>query len=232
VTRGTSPVTSTEPSSTKLGWLPSRMSNPASVSARGLTLGISIGSMPGSTVRRRRQKWGCSRIGMFTRPTARIRPSMPVVWSKWPWLHTMASIEPRSMASRRRFSVTPSGLVPASKSSRWLRAPRWTVTSMEKPCSASSASGAWPPAMTAHGRACRSGPGRRAGPWSGMKMSVTLSITETISTASTGARPMGSAGPASCRTGGSGAGGLLSVHMAAPAVTAHVRVDGVPPTQS
>src|SRR2546421_12273780 len=53
---------------------------------------------------------------MFTRPTALIRPSMPVVWSKWPWLQTTASIEPGSMSSRRMFSTTPSGLVPASNS--------------------------------------------------------------------------------------------------------------------
>ena len=35
---------------------------------------------------------------MFTRPTARTSPSIPVVWSKWPWLQTMASISDGSGA--------------------------------------------------------------------------------------------------------------------------------------
>jgi hypothetical protein len=55
---------------------------------------------------------------MFALPTAAIRPSMPVVWSKWPWLQTMASIEPGSTSSRRMFSTAPPGLLPASNSSR------------------------------------------------------------------------------------------------------------------
>src|SRR5262245_44837581 len=86
---------------------------------------------------------------MFARPTALMRPSMPVVWSKWPWLQTTASIEPGSMSSRRMFSTTPSGLAPASNSSRRVLAPRCTSTSRENPCSARSASGARPPVMIA-----------------------------------------------------------------------------------
>jgi len=53
-----------------------------------------------------------------------------------------------------------------------------------------------------------SGPGRRAGPWSGMKTSVTLSIRAMISTASTGSRTTCGTGPTSCRTAGLPAGGL------------------------
>ena len=65
------------------------------------------------------------------------------------------------------FSATPSGLVPASNSSRCARPARVTVTSAENPCSAISASGTWPAAIIGAGRdgprptgARRAGPGR------------------------------------------------------------------------
>ena len=139
---------------------------------------------------------------MFVRPSTRMSPSSPVVWSKWPWLHTMASIEPGSMSSLLMLVTTPSGLVPASKRNRCSRPALATVTSTEKPCSAISTSGAWPPAIVAAGRLPPRGPGRRAGPWSGMKMSVTLSMSVVTTTESTGSSSIWTVGSVSCSTAG------------------------------
>ena len=208
VVRATSPVTRTEPPSRKLGCASSITSNPASWSARLLTDGISCGSIPGSRTRRRRQKCGWIRTGMFGRPTARISPSIPVVWSKCPWLQTIASIEPGSMSRRRMFSTTPSGLVPASNSTRCSARFLRTVTSTENPCSAISESRVCSPAIIEDARCRCGGPGRLAGPWSGMNTSVTLSIRETISTESTGSSVIGCFTSTSWSTARIGAGGL------------------------
>src|SRR5215470_3938015 len=79
--------------------LPRDQHGPAEQEARRLVVGISSGSRPGSTIRRRRQKCGWISTGMFTRPSTRISPSSPVVWSKCPWLQTIASIDPGSKSS-------------------------------------------------------------------------------------------------------------------------------------
>src|SRR5450755_5163010 len=46
------------------------------------------------------------RTGTLALPRVRISPSMPVVWSKWPWLSTTTST---SCSRRRMFSISPSG---------------------------------------------------------------------------------------------------------------------------
>ncbi len=100
------------------------------------------------------------------------------------------------------FSIMPSGLVPVSNNSRCVLSPLVTVTSIEKPCSAISASGAQPSAISEAGRRARTDePLRLAGPWSGMNASVTLSIRLTSSTESTGSSGTGTAGSRSARTG-------------------------------
>src|SRR5580658_6033179 len=191
------------------------MSKPASCSARGLVVGISSGSRPGRTRRRRRQKSGWISTGMFAWPSERISPSSPAVWSKWPWLHTTASMLPGSMSRYRMFAMTPSGLVPVSNRNRCSAPPLATVTRTEKPCSAISAPGSRPSTMVRDGRR---GPRPRAmrwaGPWSGMSASVTLSINVVTTTESTGSRSISMAGSTSCRTGTAGWAGLSSVHMA------------------
>ncbi len=90
-----------------------------------------------------------------------------------------------------------------------MRSPLRTVSSMENPCSARSASGARPSVMIAQGTVAPNlGPGRLAGPWSGMKRSVTLSMIVVISTESTGSRSIRCTGSTSCRTAGDPAAGL------------------------
>ena len=122
------------------------------------------------------------------------------MWSQWPWLHTMASIEDGSMPRRRMFSVTPSGLVPASNRNRCSCPALVTVTRTENPCSAISASGACPASISADGRG---GPlpkaGRLAGPISVIRLSVTLSISVVTTTESTGSRSISMAGSTSWR---------------------------------
>ena len=57
---------------------------------------------------------------------------------------------------------------------------------------------------------------RRAGPWSGMKASVRLSIKVVTTTESTGSRSISMAGSTSCRmlaAAAAGAAGPWSVHM-------------------
>ena len=113
------------------------------------------------------------------------------------------------------FSVTPSGLAPVSNRNRCSRPALVTVTSAEKPCSATSASGTWPPVIVVVGR---HGPlpirTRRAGPRSGSSMSVTLSISVVMTTESTGSRSIRTAGSTSWRRVGTGPAGLSSRHMA------------------
>src|SRR5215467_3990377 len=133
----------------------------------------------------------------------------------------IASIDVGSTSRRRMFSTTPSGLTPASKRT-WCSEPFLvTVTSAEKPCSATSASGPSPPSMILTGLRARDPPGGlRAGPWSGMKLSVTLSINVVTVTASTGSRSNTTPGSKSCSTCGPAgcwcAAGVWSVHMAVP----------------
>ena len=99
------------------------------------------------------------------------------------------------------FSTTPSGLAPASNRIRCRRPCLVTVTSTEKPCSASSCSGASPPSMVAAAHRCADTTGGRcAGPWSGMKTSVTLSINVVTTTESTGSRSKTAGGSTSCST--------------------------------
>src|SRR5260221_4355364 len=60
------------------------MSKPTSRSAFALVVGSSGGSRPGSTTRRRRQKWGWMSTGMPVGPRTRSSPSRPAVWSSQP----------------------------------------------------------------------------------------------------------------------------------------------------
>src|SRR5664279_341274 len=43
---------------------------------------------------------------------------MPMTWSKWPWLNTTASNVWGAMPSRSRLPISPSGVMPASNSTR------------------------------------------------------------------------------------------------------------------
>ncbi len=127
----------------------------------------------------------------------------------------MASIEYGSMSRRRMFSVTPSGLVPASNRNLCSCPALVTVTSTENPCSAISASGTRPSAIIASGRhGLRARSTRRAGPWSVIRASVTLSIRMTTVTESTGSRSISMAGSTSCRTAAARLAGLSSMHTA------------------
>jgi hypothetical protein len=45
---------------------------------------------------RRVQNSGCMSTGIFCWPSTVISPDRPVVWSKWPWLQTTASMSPGS----------------------------------------------------------------------------------------------------------------------------------------
>jgi hypothetical protein len=56
------------------------------------------------------------------------------------------------------------------------------------------------------------GPARRAGPWSGMKMSVTLSIRVVTTSESTGSKTISTVGSKSCNTAANWLAGLSSVH--------------------
>ena len=111
------------------------------------------------------------------------------------------------------FSVTPSGLVPASNRNLCSCPALVTVTSNENPCSAISPSGVRPSAIIASGRhGLRAGSARRAGPWSAIRLSVTLSIRVSTATESTGSRSILKAGSTSCRTAAATLAGLSSVH--------------------
>jgi hypothetical protein len=114
----------------------------------------------------------------------RSSPASPAVWSKWPWLHTMAWMSAGLISKRRMFSTTPFGLPSASNSACRRASPFLTVTKAENPCSATSASGTCQSVITAHGivgLACRVT--RWAAPWSGMNRSSALSITVVAVTA-------------------------------------------------
>ncbi len=130
--------------------------------------------------------------GRFVRPTARTKPERPVVWSKWPWLITTTSMSFGERSSRRMFSMSPSGVMPASKRIRRSRSPLRTVTSAEKPCSASSASTVSPPSSVGAGirgiAPLLASPTRFAGPESSSSASLTLSTSVVTWTESTGWR--------------------------------------------
>jgi hypothetical protein len=90
------------------------------------------------------------------------------------------------------FSISPSGEMSVSNSTRCSR-PSWEiVTSAAKPCSARRVSSVWPPSITGEGtRGARESIGARiAGPSSSNRMSVTLSTSVVIVSDSTGSRPI------------------------------------------
>ena len=122
------------------------------------------------------------------------------------------------------FRMMPSGLAPVSNRNRCSVPPLATVTRTEKPCSASSGLGVWPPVIVVHGRR---GPlpmvMRWAGPISGSSMSAMLSISVVTTTESTGSRSISMAGSTSCRTGAGSVAGLSSVHTGRPARGRRVR---------
>ena len=76
---------------------------------------------PGIATRRRLQNSGWIRTGSCVRPSAAASPCIPVVWSQWPWLSTMTSMSPGESSSRRMFSISPSGVIPVSNSTRVVR---------------------------------------------------------------------------------------------------------------
>ena len=148
--------------------------------------------------------------GRLVRPTARMKPSRPAVWSEWPWLSTMASMLPRSTPRARMFETSPSGLSPASNSSRWVLPPAVTVIRAAKPCSAIRPSRVQSSSNTADGRR-RASPmnGRIAGPWFTASMSVTLSMRVVMTMPSTGSSGMVSRGSVSSLTAATGTGSTL-----------------------
>ena len=80
------------------------------MSARRLVVGISRGSPPRNRHPPTAPEVWVDQHRQARRPSARMSPSSPVVWSKCPWLQTIASMEDSSTSSRRMFSTTPSGL--------------------------------------------------------------------------------------------------------------------------
>ena len=174
--------------------------------------------------RRRAQNSGWISTGILARPSWPIRPDSPVVWSKWPWLQTIASMPAGSWPRRRRLPAHPSGVIPVSNSSRRTRPPLRTSTSAENPCWASGTSAALPPSIVGASssgakRAIDASGSRLAGPWSGSRMSVTLSQTVSTDSSSTGSS--GSTSPFHSRSAGSASAGMTSArspvsHMAAP----------------
>jgi len=215
VTRSTSPVISTDRSYRNDGCRCSIMPKPASSSARRLVVGSSNGS-PGMARRRRAQNSGWISTGRFARPSWPIRPESPVVWSKWPWLQTIASMSARSWPRRRRLSAHPSGVSPVSNSSRRTRPPLRTSTSAENPCWASGTSAALPPSIVGASsggasRAMAASGSRFAGPSSGSRMSVTLSQTVSTDSSSTGSSA--STSPFQSKLAGTASTGATSARL-------------------
>ena len=91
------------------------ISKPASDKARRLVVGSSKGSRPGMAIRLCVQNSGCSTTGSSTRPRVRKQAESPVVWSKWPWLRTMASRSLAARSRRARLSLQPVGREPGVK---------------------------------------------------------------------------------------------------------------------
>ena len=174
--------------------------------------------------RRRAQNSGWRSTGRFARPSWPIRPDSPVVWSKWPWLQTIASMSAGSWPRRRRLPAHPSGVIPVSNSSRRTRPPLRTSTSAENPCWASGTSAALPPSIvgassSGASRAIAASGSRFAGPSSGSSMSVTLSQTVSTDSSSTGSS--GRTSPFHSKLAGNDSAAMTSArlpvsHMAAP----------------
>ena len=152
-----------------------------------------------------------------------MRPDSPVVWSKCPWLQTIASMPAGSWPRRRRLPAHPSGVIPVSNSSRRTRLPLRTSTSAENPCWASGTSAALPPsivgASSIGARAIPASGSRFAGPWSGSSMSMTLS--QMISTDSSSTGSSGRISPVHSKLAGNDSAVMTSArssvsHMAAP----------------
>jgi hypothetical protein len=103
------------------------------------------------------------------------------------------SMSAGEISSRRMFSIRPSGVRPASNSTRVVRSSLRIVTRHENPCSARSASPVFPPSMKRAGIigsvAWVIGD-RVTGPSSPSRMSVTLSTSVVTVTASTGSSEM------------------------------------------
>src|SRR5262249_35904850 len=89
--------------------------------------------------------------GKLIVPIRRTRPSRPPVWSKCPWLHTIASISRGSISSRSMLASMPSGLTPVSNKKRCVRSPFVTVSRSDSPCSAINWSGTRPSIIVALG---------------------------------------------------------------------------------
>src|SRR5215471_12264271 len=103
----------------------------------------------------------------------------------------MASTSLALTCRRSMLAIMPFGLTPVSKSMVCERSPRVTVSNSDKPCSATGWSGDVPSTIVAVGwvRGVAPGEKRRAGAWSGMNTSKTLStsvVTVRLSTGSSG----------------------------------------------
>ena len=189
-------------------WASSITSNPAPGQRARLVAAGSPESRPGRPTRRRRQKCGWISTGMFT-------GRQPGSGRRGPWCGRSAHgcrRSPRSSPGRcPAGACSPPrrrGWCPASNRTRCSRPVLRTVTSTENPCSAISESRVCSPAIIEDARCRCGGPGRLAGPWSGMNTSVTLSIREMISTESTGSSVIGCFTSTSWSTARIGAGGL------------------------
>ena len=136
VVRSTSPVIRIEPSTSRDGWRRSITSKPSPVSARLLSVGQSSAPPLGRARRRRVHTSGWTTIGKDRVPRRPASPGRPPAWSKWPWLSTMACTPDRSRPSRSALVTIASGDSPVSNSTDVVVSPRRTVTSAEKPCSA------------------------------------------------------------------------------------------------
>ena len=90
VSRSTSPVTSSIPSSRNEACRSSMTVKPAPSIAARLGVGSS-NARSGPASRRRVQKSGCSSTGSRRAPARRASPCRPITWSKCPWLSTIAS---------------------------------------------------------------------------------------------------------------------------------------------
>jgi len=122
-------------------------------------------------------------------------PSIPVVWSKWPWLHTMArsslvDVEPAHVLHH------PVRAGPRVEQDPVVTPSLVTVTSTEKSMLGDQCVPETGRSITAAGRR-----GRRAesaaGPWFGHENVVTLSISVVTMTESTGSRSISTAGSTS-----------------------------------
>ena len=187
VLRSTSPVTSSEPSSRKDGWRCSTISKPApqrALARRGQFDRLAAREDDAATA----PELGVDQDGHAgaperSREPVHARGVIPVAVAE----HDDVDVA-RDSSSRRMLSTSPSGVRPASNSTRAIRPPGDRHQCRTRARRAARRP-VWPPSMKRAGsRAVNAIGARFAGPWSASSESVTLSTSIVTVSASTGSR--------------------------------------------